>query len=165
MSVSSWLHRMLVKRITHIITEGCSSQTKSLWIHPLSLDRSELLTLILSANSNSKACLFSQGNNLAANQSRWIGTVFYLSFLSFEYPQNLALQYFPVSKWMRWALPCHLFTLRPLYPCQNLMHHYLCSYRSCGMQASYSMLSLLSFKCFITSSTEPSGGRADDLLF
>ncbi|KAG0694901.1 MFS general substrate transporter [Suillus ampliporus] len=43
-----------------------------------------------------------------------LGTVFYLSYLVFEYPQNLALQRFPVGKWMSinifvWAvaLACH----------------------------------------------------------
>ena len=30
-----------------------------------------------------------------------LGTIFYLSYLAFEYPQNLALQRFPVGKWMR----------------------------------------------------------------
>jgi len=34
----------------------------------------------------------------------WLGTIFYLSYLVFEYPQNLALQRFPVGKWMRYAL-------------------------------------------------------------
>jgi ACS family allantoate permease-like MFS transporter len=29
-----------------------------------------------------------------------LGTIFYLSYLVFEYPQNLALQRFPVGKWM-----------------------------------------------------------------
>ena len=44
----------------------------------------------------------------------WLGTIFYLSYLLFEYPQNLALQRFPVGKWMSinifvWgvALCCH----------------------------------------------------------
>ncbi|KAJ3740443.1 MFS general substrate transporter [Lentinula detonsa] len=43
-----------------------------------------------------------------------LGTIFYLSYLVFEYPQNLALQKFPVGKWMSinifvWsvALCCH----------------------------------------------------------
>lgn len=35
----------------------------------------------------------------------WLGTIFYLSYLVFEYPQNLALQRFPVGKWMRCACP------------------------------------------------------------
>ena len=35
------------------------------------------------------------------NQFNWLGTIFYLFFLVFEYPQNLALQYLPVGKWMR----------------------------------------------------------------
>jgi MFS family permease len=30
-----------------------------------------------------------------------LGTIFYLSYLAFEFPQNLALQRFPVGKWMR----------------------------------------------------------------
>ncbi|CAA7271463.1 unnamed protein product [Cyclocybe aegerita] len=54
------------------------------------------------------------GANLTQNQFNWLGTVFYLSYLAFEYPQNLALQTLPVGKWMSvnifvWgvALLCH----------------------------------------------------------
>jgi hypothetical protein len=45
----------------------------------------------------------SKSNNLSANQYNWLGTIFYLSYLVFEYPQNLALQRWPVGKWMRFA--------------------------------------------------------------
>ncbi|KAG1826874.1 MFS general substrate transporter [Suillus subaureus] len=52
--------------------------------------------------------------HLTANQYDWLGTIFYLSYLVFQYPQNLALQRFPVGKWMSiniflWAvvLLCH----------------------------------------------------------
>jgi len=38
--------------------------------------------------------------HLNANEYNWLGTVFYISYLLFEYPQNLALQRFPVGKWM-----------------------------------------------------------------
>ncbi|KAH7913605.1 MFS general substrate transporter [Hygrophoropsis aurantiaca] len=55
-----------------------------------------------------------QATHLSTNQYNWLGTVFYLSYLLFEYPQNLALQRFPVGKWMSinifiWgiALMCH----------------------------------------------------------
>ncbi|KAF5343547.1 hypothetical protein D9758_012943 [Tetrapyrgos nigripes] len=55
-----------------------------------------------------------QDNHLTTNQYNWLGTIFYLSYLVFEYPQNLALQRFPVGKWMSinilvWsiALCCH----------------------------------------------------------
>ncbi|KAG6860580.1 hypothetical protein C0995_009629 [Termitomyces sp. Mi166 len=41
-----------------------------------------------------------QDNHLTQNQFNWLSTVFYLSYLVFEYPQNLALQKFPVAKWM-----------------------------------------------------------------
>ena len=38
-------------------------------------------------------------------QFNWLSTVFYLFFLGFEWPQNLALQYLPVGKWMRCVSP------------------------------------------------------------
>ncbi|KAH9942119.1 MFS general substrate transporter [Amylocystis lapponica] len=41
-----------------------------------------------------------EATHLTTNQYNWLGTVFYLSYLIFEYPQNLALQHFPVGKWM-----------------------------------------------------------------
>ncbi|OJA13962.1 hypothetical protein AZE42_03611 [Rhizopogon vesiculosus] len=41
-----------------------------------------------------------EATHLTTNQYNWLGTVFYLSYLLFEYPQNLALQRFPVGKWM-----------------------------------------------------------------
>ncbi|KAJ7305628.1 MFS general substrate transporter [Mycena albidolilacea] len=51
---------------------------------------------------------------LTTNQFNWLGTIFYLSYLAFDFPQNLALQRFPVAKWMSinifvWAiaLACH----------------------------------------------------------
>ena len=42
-----------------------------------------------------------QATNLNATEYNWLGTIFYISYLIFEYPQNLALQRFPVGKWMR----------------------------------------------------------------
>ncbi|KAF8136478.1 major facilitator superfamily domain-containing protein, partial [Boletus edulis] len=55
-----------------------------------------------------------KGAHLNANQFNWLGTIFYFSYLLFQYPQNLALQRFPVGKWMSinifvWAivLCCH----------------------------------------------------------
>ncbi|KAI0059498.1 MFS general substrate transporter [Artomyces pyxidatus] len=52
--------------------------------------------------------------HLTTDQYNWLGTIFYLSYLLFEYPQNLALQRFPVGKWMSvnifvWSitLACH----------------------------------------------------------
>ncbi|KAI0065989.1 MFS general substrate transporter [Artomyces pyxidatus] len=38
--------------------------------------------------------------HLTVNQYNWLGTIFFLSYFAFEYPQNLALQRFPVGKWM-----------------------------------------------------------------
>ncbi|KAJ3755153.1 MFS general substrate transporter [Lentinula raphanica] len=42
--------------------------------------------------------------HLDQTQFNWLSSVFYLSYLAFEYPQNLALQRFPVGKWMRRVL-------------------------------------------------------------
>ncbi|KAJ7872763.1 major facilitator superfamily domain-containing protein [Mycena olivaceomarginata] len=41
-----------------------------------------------------------EATHLSTNQYNWLSTVFYLSYLAFEFPQNLALQRFPVAKWM-----------------------------------------------------------------
>ncbi|KAF8519820.1 MFS general substrate transporter [Gautieria morchelliformis] len=38
--------------------------------------------------------------HLNANESNWLSTIFYISYLLFEYPQNMALQRFPVGKWL-----------------------------------------------------------------
>ncbi|KIP08849.1 hypothetical protein PHLGIDRAFT_87502 [Phlebiopsis gigantea 11061_1 CR5-6] len=55
-----------------------------------------------------------EGTHINQAQFNWLSTIFYLFFLGFEWPQNLALQYFPVGKWMSinifvWAvaLMCH----------------------------------------------------------
>ncbi|KAJ7600720.1 MFS general substrate transporter [Mycena floridula] len=55
-----------------------------------------------------------ESTHLTTNQYNWLGTIFYLSYLIFEFPQNLALQRFPVAKWMSFnilvwaiALMCH----------------------------------------------------------
>ena len=42
-----------------------------------------------------------ESNHLNATEYNWLGTIFYLSYLAFEYPQSIALQKFPVGKWMR----------------------------------------------------------------
>ncbi|KAH9991575.1 MFS general substrate transporter [Russula vinacea] len=39
-----------------------------------------------------------KATHLTTNQ--YLGTIFYLGYLAFEFPQNLALQRFPVGKWM-----------------------------------------------------------------
>ncbi|KAJ6627716.1 MFS general substrate transporter [Mycena sp. CBHHK59/15] len=41
-----------------------------------------------------------KATHLTTNQYNWLGTIFYLSYLVFEFPQNLCLQRFPVAKWM-----------------------------------------------------------------
>ncbi|KAJ3513869.1 hypothetical protein NMY22_g14914 [Coprinellus aureogranulatus] len=54
------------------------------------------------------------GAHLNQDQFNWLATVLYISVMIFEYPQNLALQRFPIAKWITlnifvWsiALLCH----------------------------------------------------------
>ncbi|TFK22098.1 membrane transporter [Coprinopsis marcescibilis] len=41
-----------------------------------------------------------EGASLTQNQFNWLATVLYITIMVFEYPQNLALQRYPVAKWM-----------------------------------------------------------------
>ncbi|KAI0287115.1 MFS general substrate transporter [Russula brevipes] len=63
---------------------------------------------------NSAILGIQKATHLTTNQYNWLGTVFYISYFAFEFPQSLALQRFPVGKWMSlnaviWgiALCCH----------------------------------------------------------
>lgn len=68
-----------------------------------------------------------QGDHLTQNEFNWLGTIFYIFFLAFEYPQNVALQYLPIGKWLSFnifvwsvALLCHAAadTAAKLYVCR-----------------------------------------------
>lgn len=41
-----------------------------------------------------------KATHLTTNQYNWLGTIFYLGYLAFEFPQNWALQKLPVGRWM-----------------------------------------------------------------
>jgi len=45
-------------------------------------------------------------NHLTTAEYNWLSTIFYLSYLIFEWPQNLGLQRFPVGKWMAGNILC-----------------------------------------------------------
>lgn len=57
--------------------------------------------------------------HLDANQYNWLGTIFYIAYLVFEYPQNLALQRFPVGKWMSANITCWAIALTMHAACKN----------------------------------------------
>ncbi|KAG8714192.1 hypothetical protein FRC08_012262 [Ceratobasidium sp. 394] len=42
---------------------------------------------------------FIEDNNLTASHN-WLGSILYLGYLLFAFPQNVALQYFPIGKWL-----------------------------------------------------------------
>ena len=39
--------------------------------------------------------------HLSDVEYNWLGTIYFISYIIFEYPQNLAFQRFPVGKWLR----------------------------------------------------------------
>ncbi|KAJ2912369.1 hypothetical protein MD484_g8049, partial [Candolleomyces efflorescens] len=41
-----------------------------------------------------------EGANLSQDEFNWLATILYITILAVEYPQNLALQRFPIGKWM-----------------------------------------------------------------
>jgi hypothetical protein len=58
---------------------------------------------ISALTSHPQTRLARPGAHLNTTQFNWLGTIFYFSYLLFQYPQNLALQRFPVGKWMRYC--------------------------------------------------------------
>ncbi|KAI0268093.1 MFS general substrate transporter [Gloeopeniophorella convolvens] len=69
-------------------------------IMPLMCDRAFRIQFMDKTTLGSSAILgIRESTHLSTNQCV-LGTIFYLSYLVFEFPQNLALQRFPVGKWM-----------------------------------------------------------------
>ncbi|KAL0950628.1 hypothetical protein HGRIS_007418 [Hohenbuehelia grisea] len=60
-----------------------------------------------------------EATHLTTNQYNWLGTIFYLSYLVFEYPQNIALQRFPVGKWMSLNISVWAVALCAHAACKN----------------------------------------------
>jgi len=60
-----------------------------------------------------------ESTNLSTNQYNWLGTIFYLSYLLFEFPQNLCLQRFPVGKWMTFNISIWAVALCSHAACKN----------------------------------------------
>ncbi|KAJ7615528.1 MFS general substrate transporter [Roridomyces roridus] len=60
-----------------------------------------------------------QTAHLTTNEYNWLGTVFYLSYLVFQFPQNLALQRFPVAKWLSFNIFVWAVSLCTHAACKN----------------------------------------------
>ncbi|KAF9558501.1 MFS general substrate transporter [Agrocybe pediades] len=60
-----------------------------------------------------------ESTHLSTNQYNWLGTIFYLSYLLFEFPQNLCLQRFPVGKWMSFNIFVWAVALASHAACKN----------------------------------------------
>lgn len=59
-----------------------------------------MLTCSLSQLGSSAILGILEDGHLSANQYNWLSSIFYLGYLLAEWPQNLALQRFPVAKWL-----------------------------------------------------------------
>ncbi|EGF98722.1 uncharacterized protein MELLADRAFT_45958 [Melampsora larici-populina 98AG31] len=69
-----------------------------------------------------------KSTHLTVSQYNWLGTIFFVSYLLFEYPQNLALQRFPVGKWISlnafaWAIFVALQA-----SCKNFIQLFFCRF-------------------------------------
>ncbi|KAF8878220.1 MFS general substrate transporter [Infundibulicybe gibba] len=60
-----------------------------------------------------------EATHLTTNQYNWLGTIFYLSYLAFEFPQNLCLQRFPVGRWMSLNISIWAVALCAHAACKN----------------------------------------------
>ncbi|PPR01815.1 hypothetical protein CVT24_001679 [Panaeolus cyanescens] len=60
-----------------------------------------------------------EATHLSTNQYNWLGTIFYISYLVFEFPQNLCLQRFPVGKWMSFNIAVWAVALCAHAACKN----------------------------------------------
>ncbi|KAF9464198.1 MFS general substrate transporter [Collybia nuda] len=60
-----------------------------------------------------------ESTHLTTNQYNWLGTIFYLSYLVFEFPQNLCLQRYPVGKWMSFNIFVWAVALCSHAACKN----------------------------------------------
>ncbi|KAI9459731.1 MFS general substrate transporter [Lactarius psammicola] len=70
--------------------------------HIMPLMCSEIQYMDKSTLGSSAILGIQKATRLTANEYVLVlGTIFYLSYLAFEFPQNLALQRFPVGKWLR----------------------------------------------------------------
>ncbi|CED84805.1 Permease of the major facilitator superfamily [Phaffia rhodozyma] len=65
-------------------------------------------------------------NHLTSLQYNWLGTIFYLAYLVFEYPQNLALQRFPAGRWMSLNILCWSIFLMCHAACHNFVGLFIC---------------------------------------
>ncbi|KAL1405623.1 hypothetical protein Q8F55_009262 [Vanrija albida] len=65
-------------------------------------------------------------NHLSAAQYNWLATIFYLAYLVFEWPQNLALQRFPPAKWMSLNIFIWSIMLFAQAGCHNFAGLFVC---------------------------------------
>ncbi|KAI0261761.1 MFS general substrate transporter [Gloeopeniophorella convolvens] len=85
----------------HILPLMCGMyQVNSARVIDLSLQSGILQFMDKATLGNSVALGIQKSTDLKQNQYNWLGTIFFLSYLIFQFPQGLALQRFPVGKWL-----------------------------------------------------------------
>ncbi len=98
--------RSTMTALNFVLLPGCSSLTRPRWDNQPSLVFCVFHFVSSSPGGrNSNLILDRNGPKHYINQSQFnlLNTIFYIFFLAFEWPQNLALQYLPVGKWMRFV--------------------------------------------------------------
>ncbi|ORY27006.1 putative membrane transporter [Naematelia encephala] len=65
---------------------------------------------------------------LTSLEYNWLGTIFYLSYLIFEWPQNLGLQRFPAGKWMAGNILVWAVALTCQAACTNFAGLFVCRF-------------------------------------
>ncbi|KAF8841625.1 hypothetical protein BDN67DRAFT_498422 [Paxillus ammoniavirescens] len=63
----------------------------------------------------------------------WLGTIFYLSYLLFEYPRNLVLQRFPVGRWMSFNIFIWSISLAYQATFSDFAGFFVCRFHRCGL--------------------------------
>ena len=86
--------------LTTFIREGTHLTTDE-YVSALSFDKNILTASEISLIDIIGLSFLAVGGGFSSSRICRLGTAFYLSYFAFEVPQNLALQRFPVGRWIR----------------------------------------------------------------
>ncbi|EIM90358.1 MFS general substrate transporter [Stereum hirsutum FP-91666 SS1] len=98
----------------HVTPEDAARVRRKIDLHLMPLMCREMTFMDKTTLGQSATLGILTSAKLTTDEFNWLGTIFYIAYLFFQWPQNLALQRFPVGKWMSvnvfvWAvaLLCH----------------------------------------------------------
>ncbi|KAG0146871.1 hypothetical protein CROQUDRAFT_700947 [Cronartium quercuum f. sp. fusiforme G11] len=88
--------------------------------------------------------------HLTAGEYNWLGTIFYVSYLLFEYPQNLALQRYPVGKWLAFNGIVWAVLVACQAACKNFWQIFWCRFLLGACEGSATAAFMISTSMFYT---------------